>query len=72
MAGNGKPAYGENRRETMIEISKLTEKEKDKGRKKEKKKKPWKLCTWYPDQCDAVGCDLRGYPCRDYKQEETW
>jgi len=32
-------------------------------------KKPYKTCTWYPDQCDAVGCDCGQGPCRDYKED---
>jgi hypothetical protein len=39
---------------------------------KDKKKKPWKSCTWYPDKCDAAGCDIYGRPCREYESEETW
>jgi hypothetical protein len=39
---------------------------------KDKKKKPWKSCTWYPDKCDAAGCDIYGRPCREYEKEETW
>jgi hypothetical protein len=45
---------------------------KDGNSGKEKRKKPWKTCTWYPHECDAVGCDPQGYPCCDYKREETW
>ena len=36
-------------------------------------KKPWKTCTWYPDQCDAVGCDCGQGPCEIYKDDsDTW
>jgi len=36
-------------------------------------KKPWKTCTWYPDQCDAVGCDCGQGSCEIYKDDsETW
>jgi len=36
---------------------------------KPKRKKPYLSCTWYPVQCDAVGCDCGQRPCRDYKED---
>ena len=32
-------------------------------------KKPYKTCTWYPDQCDAVGCDCGQGPCQEYQED---
>jgi len=46
---------------------------KDRKKKKNKKeKKPWITCTWYPVECDAVGCECGQGKCRDYKDDRDW
>jgi len=37
--------------------------------KKQEKEKPWKTCTWYPDQCNAVGCDCGQGKCHEFKED---
>ena len=37
--------------------------------KPKKQKKVYRLCTWYPHDCNAVGCDLTNVPCRDFKED---
>jgi len=33
-------------------------------------RKPWKTCTWYPDQCAAITCrDYKQGPCEIYKDD---
>jgi len=44
----------------------LTPVQKD---KKQKKEKPWITCTWYPNECNAVGCDCGQSKCIDYKDD---
>jgi len=44
--------------------------------KRIKQTKPYLSCTWYPHECNAVGCDLPNEwggtgPCRDYVEEEA-
>ena len=34
-----------------------------------KQTKPYLSCTWYPHECNAVGCDCGQGPCRDYKED---
>jgi len=54
-------------------MPKLTKKEtKMEKEKRLKQEKPYRSCTWYPFECDAVGCDCGQGPCRDYLKEETW
>ena len=36
-------------------------------KKRVKQFKPYLTCTWYPWECNAVGCDQCA--CRDYKKE---
>jgi phage terminase large subunit len=33
--------------------------------------KLYKTCSYYPDYCDAVGCDM-GQRCPEYRKEEDW
>jgi len=53
---------------------KKKEESKAEKEKRLRYKKPYLSCTWYPHECNAVGCDLpseaglRG-PCRDYKED---
>jgi len=42
------------------------------GLKKKKRKKIYNLCTWYPHECNAAGCDLSNEPCRDFIAEDSW
>jgi hypothetical protein len=32
-------------------------------------RKPYFSCTWFPDECNAVGCDCGQGPCRDYQED---
>jgi len=46
-------------------------KEENKLKKEQqiKREKPYLSCEWYPDQCNAVGCDCGQGPCIDYKED---
>ena len=45
------------------------EKSKTKKARQIKLKKPYLSCTWYPMECNAVGCDCGQGPCPEYQKE---
>jgi len=50
-------------------MKKKKEESKTEKAMRNKKEKPYLTCTWYPDQCNAVGCDGGQGKCRDYKKD---